>query len=82
MTPEIIGTLLFRLLGVVMLTLGMLSVLGMSISYFYLVNAVASHDTYFVVGESLVSGGILLAIGALFLIFSKPLGRLLSKGLP
>jgi hypothetical protein len=81
LTSQTVAALLIRLLGVVMLVLGVLSFIGTIISYAYLPNSVALHDTYLVAGNALPDVIVILS-GALFLFFSKPLGRLLSRGLP
>lgn len=82
MKPEIAGALLFRLLGVVMLLLAVFSVLGDLTTHLYVANAVASHDTYYVVGSSIAQSLLLVTFGIVLVVFSKALGRLLSKGLP
>jgi hypothetical protein len=80
MTIEAVGALLFRMLGVVLLLLGALTVVGMAVSYVS-VPQVQVHDVYYVVGESTVLAALLLISGALFTFCSKPLGRVLTKGL-
>jgi hypothetical protein len=76
-----IGALLFRMLGVVMLLLGILIFLTIPVSYFSLLNADVLRDTYFIVNESIIWGGVFVIGGCVFLLLSKPLGRILAKGL-
>jgi hypothetical protein len=80
MKTEIVAALLVRTLGLGMFLLGALIFAQMGISYFLLRNEVIiGQDTYFVVNSSLQ---ILMLVGGLaLLVFSKPLGRLLAKGL-
>lgn len=84
MTIEAIGALLFRMLGMVLLLLGTFAIAGMAVSYvsFPQVHDVPQlHDVYYVGGESIVLAALFLISGALFTFFSKPLGRVLTKGL-
>ena len=81
MKIETIGALLFRALGVAVFLLGIYSGLRMAILYFSFLNSNVLQDSYFVVGESIIWVGLLFIGGALFVIFSKALGRLIAKGL-
>jgi uncharacterized membrane protein YidH (DUF202 family) len=81
MTLENIGTIVMRALGVVMILFGTLSALAAVISYYEIIKDVALHDTLFVNFYSLRWSGTLVVVGILFLLLSKPLGRLLAKGL-
>jgi hypothetical protein len=80
-TLEALGALLVRALGVVMFLLGLQALLGPVIWSLFL-SSRQHQDTYFVVGPSIVWVGVLFLSGVVFLVFSKPLGRLLAKGLP
>ena len=81
MTPETAATLLFRMLGVVMLLSGFFSFIAIPVSYFSLLNTSGPHDTYFVVGGSVIWGVLSGVGGFAAILFSKALGRLLAKGL-
>jgi hypothetical protein len=81
MKTEVFGALLFRMLGVVMLLLGILIFLTIPVSYFSLLNADVLRDTYFIVNESIIWGGVFVIGGCVFLLLSKQLGRIFAKGL-
>jgi len=85
MNIETIGALLFRALGVVLFLLGMHALLGQVLWYVYFVNQRLQntyvHDTYFVAGPSIIWVVLLFLSGALCLLFSKALGRVLARGL-
>ena len=81
MTIEAAGALLVRALAVVLFLLGIQALLGPVIWSLAFVSP-PTHDTYFVVGPSIVWVGVLFLSGVLLLVFSKPLGRLLARGLP
>jgi hypothetical protein len=75
MNTEVLGALLFRILGVVMLLSGVLIFLAIPISYFSLLNTDVLRDAYFIANESVIWGGLFVVGGFVFMVFSKPLGR-------
>jgi hypothetical protein len=83
MTIEAVAALLFRIGGVVLLLLGLFSIAGTAMTYAALAqlrNVPQMQDTYYVVGNWTFPAALVL-IGALCLVFSRPLGRVLAKGL-
>jgi len=80
MKVEIIGALLIRMLGVIILLLGILMIIGTAISYIEMKQMSPIHDTYFVV-SNIIWGPINFLLGMLLLLFSKKLGHYLAKGL-
>jgi hypothetical protein len=75
MNTEVLGALLFRILGVVMLLSGVLIFLAIPISYFSLLNTDVLRDAYFIANESVIWGELFVVGGFVFMVFSKPLGR-------
>lgn len=81
MKPEIIGALLFRMLGVLMFLVGAIPLIGTAIAYMSLSIQGEAKDIYFVLNQSLYWLIILVAFGSMLLLFSKRFGRLLARGL-
>ncbi len=81
MKPEIIGALLFRMLGVLMFLLGAVPLIGTAIAYFSLSIQAQANDVYFVLNQSLLWLASLVVLGCILLLFSKKFGRLLARGL-
>jgi len=83
MTIESISALLFRMLGILLLLSGLLSIVGTAMTYAslaHLRDLPQMQDTYYVVGNGTFAAALLL-LGALCLVLSRPLGRVLAKGL-
>ena len=81
MKPKTFGTLLFRILGVLMLLLGVVPLIGTAIAYVSLSKPGQASDVYFVLNQTLYWSVFFVALGAVFLFFSRSFGRLLARGL-
>lgn len=80
MEIEKIAALSARIIGVISLSLGLFIVLSLIIAYF-LPKPVSYHDVYYVINDTIIFGGLFILFGGCMIVFSKPIGRFLSKGL-
>ena len=84
MIIEIIAALLFRTLGVILFLTSLFVFISLAISYYSVsssTHADITHNVYFFVFDTIIWGSILSITGLIFIFLSKPLGRLLAKGL-
>jgi uncharacterized membrane protein HdeD (DUF308 family) len=90
MKPEIAASLAFRFFGVIAILLGIACVGSVAISRYQwflapvprVVPERFAHDTYYVIYTAHFAPGVFsILLGIISLAFSRPLGRLLTRGL-
>lgn len=81
MNIEVVGTLIIRVLGLVMVLLGLFIMLSLLFSFLAIESMPMWHDTYIVLNESIIWGGFFIIAGTIMIVCSNALGRLLVKGL-
>ena len=80
MNIKSISALATRIIGAISLTFGLLILISLAIAY-VTVNYDIHHDVYYFLYDGILSGSAFVIIGILLIVFSKPIGRLLARGL-
>ena len=75
-----ISALATRIIGAIALIFGLLILGSLAVAYIT-VNYNIHHDVYYFLYDGILSGSSFVIIGTLLIVFSKPIGKLLARGL-
>ena len=75
-----ISALATRIIGAMSLIFGLLILGSLTVAYIT-VNYNIHHDVYYFLYDGILSGSAFVIIGTLLIVFSKPIGKLLARGL-